>query len=83
MDELINLVQKYADDGQITGNNTEKALLDHLYKAARFKDNGKEDAYRSQLQAFIDQVKDKTPQFVTQEASDALVSVAELLLSLP
>ncbi len=83
LDELINLVQKYADDGQITGNNTEKALLDHLNKAARFKANGKEDAYRSQLQAFIDQVYDKTPQFVTQDAADALVSVAELLLSYP
>jgi len=83
LDELINLVQLYTDNGQITGNNTEKALLDHLEKAARFMANGQEDAYRSQLQAFIDQVYDKTPEFITEEAADALVRVTQLLLSLP
>ncbi|MEJ2749268.1 MAG: hypothetical protein P8183_15385, partial [Anaerolineae bacterium] len=83
LDELIDLVQQYADDGQITGNNTEKALLDHLEKAARFQAQGKDAAYRAQLQAFINQVQGKTPQFVTQEAADALSNVAALLLSLP
>jgi hypothetical protein len=83
LNDLISLVQQYADEGRITGNNTAKALLDHLEKAAQYKEQGKDDAYRSQLQAFIDQVKDKTPQFMTQETSDALVGVAMDLLLLP
>jgi hypothetical protein len=36
-----------------------------------------------QLQAFIDQINDFTPQFITQEAADALTQEAALLKSLP
>jgi uncharacterized protein len=83
LDRLEALVNYYVANGQITGNNTAKALLDHLDKAARFKADGQEAAYRAQLQAFINQVQGKVPKFVTQEAADSLVAEAALLLSLP
>jgi hypothetical protein len=38
------------------------------------------DAYRSQIEAFIGQVEDFTPRFITPEASEVLISEAELLL---
>jgi hypothetical protein len=44
---------------------------------------GRRIAYRDQLYAFITQVRDFTPQFITQTASDALVQETELLLMQP
>jgi hypothetical protein len=82
LQRLTDLLNYYVADGQITGNNTAKALLDHLDKAARFKANGQDSAYRAQLQAFINQVQGKAPKFVTQAAADSLSAEAALLLSL-
>ena len=79
-EQIAQLLQYYADSGEITGNNTAKVLLDHLDKAARFKANGQDAAYRAQLQAFINQVQGKAPQFVTQAAADALAAEAAALL---
>jgi uncharacterized protein len=79
LEDLRALVIFYIDHGQITGNNTGEALLGHLDRASRFKANGQVAAYRAQLQAFINQVQGKTPQFITPEAAEALVAVAEAL----
>jgi predicted extracellular nuclease len=83
IDRLEELVRYYDANGMITGNNTTSILLDRLEKASRFQQNGQKDAYMSQLQAFIDQIYDFTPQFITQEAADALVNETTLLQSLP
>jgi hypothetical protein len=83
IDKLEALVQYFADNDMITGNNTAGNLLDRLEKTRRFQQNGKQDAYMDQLQAFIDQINDFTPQFITQEAADALTQEAALLKSLP
>jgi hypothetical protein len=78
---LTDLLNYYIDDGQITGNNTAEALLDHLDKAARFIADGQQAASQAQLLAFINQVQGKAPKFVTQTAADALSSEAAALLS--
>jgi predicted extracellular nuclease len=83
IDRLEELVKYYDAEGMITGNNTTSILLDRLEKARRFEENGKHDAYVSQLQAFIDQIYDFTPQFITQEAADSLTNETTLLMSLP
>jgi hypothetical protein len=80
--QLQTLVHYFEASGMITGNNTARNLLNHMELAARFKANGKEDAYTSQIIAFIEQVQDKTPRFIAQEAADVLIGEAELLLSL-
>ena len=53
IDRLEELVKYYDANGMITGNNTTRILLDRLERARRFQENGKNDAYVSQLQAFI------------------------------
>ena len=65
LDRLEELVMYYDSNGMITGNNTTRILLDRLERARRFHQNGKQDAYMSQLQAFIDQIYDFSPQFIT------------------
>ncbi|OGN72169.1 MAG: hypothetical protein A2X25_00450 [Chloroflexi bacterium GWB2_49_20] len=83
IDRLQELVLYYDANGMITGKNTTRILLDWLERALRYQQNGKQDAYQSQLQAFIDQVYDFTPQFIMQEAADSLIFEATLLKSLP
>jgi hypothetical protein len=83
LDKLEALVMYYAANGDITGNNTVRILLDRIERARRFLNQGQVDAYRDQLMAFITQVRDFTPQFITQIASDALVRETELLLMQP
>ncbi len=82
-DRLAGLVKFYDENGMITGKNTTKILLDRMEKAGRFLEKGQQDAYMDQLQAFIDQISDFTPQFITQEAANALQQETELLMSLP
>jgi hypothetical protein len=72
---LTAFVELYADSGFITGSNTEAQLLRFLERAEAGGPNA--DA---QLQAFIDFVADKTPQFITPLAARALIDEAELLL---
>ena len=83
IDKLEVLLQYFADGGMITGNNTLSKLIDRLEKARHFYESGQYNAYQDQLQAFIDQIHDFTPQFITQDAADALTSEAALLKSLP
>jgi predicted extracellular nuclease len=76
---LEALVRYYDASGDITGNNTTRILLDRLERAQRYKDDGQQQAYRAQLQAFINQVQGFAPQFVTQAAADVLVQEVMLL----
>jgi hypothetical protein len=82
LDRLEELVLHFESEGMITGKRTTQVLLRHLENAARFEAEGMHDAYLSQLQAFVNQVQDKTPRFVTQEAADALSLEADFLLSM-
>lgn len=82
LEKLESLVRYYVAQGEITGNNTARLLLDRLARAHHFLERGQMDAYRDQLRAFSDQVQDFTPQFITPFASQALVEESMLLLSL-
>lgn len=83
LDKMEDLVMFFTDRGDITGNNTTKILLNRLARARRFFESGQMDAYRGQLQAFIDQVQDFTPQFITPFAGQTLSEEMLLRLSLP
>jgi predicted extracellular nuclease len=83
LDRLMALVRYYDASGDITGNNTTRILLDRLERAQRYKDAGQQQAYRAQLQAFINQVQGFAPQFINQIAADALAQEATLLRTLP
>ncbi|MGH2723064.1 MAG: M12 family metallo-peptidase [Actinomycetota bacterium] len=80
VEAILELVNEFVASGDITGNQTAKNLRAMLERAIRFRDQGQLDAYRSQIESFIEQVQDYTPRFITQEASDVLVTEAELLL---
>jgi hypothetical protein len=56
-------------------------LRKHLDQAAAKLAQGNIGAFRSQLQAFIDQTRDKTPQNVDPVASAQLTAEAELILA--
>jgi len=83
LDRLESLVRYYDARGDITGRNTTRILLDRLERARRFKDAGKQDAYESQLEAFVFQVQDFAPEHITQVAADVLVQEATLLRMQP
>ena len=67
------------DSGDVSGQQAAKNLRAALDRARRFRDERRTDAYRSQVQAFIDHVLDYTPRFVTADASALLVAEGELL----
>lgn len=83
LDRLEALVLYYDAKGDITGNNTTRILLDRLERARQFKDAGQEQAYRAQLQAFMNQVQGFAPKFIAQVAADVLSQETALLLTLP
>jgi hypothetical protein len=83
IDRLEALVSYYVDNGDITGNKTEKILLDFLERARTYQESGQQSAYLAQLLAFGNQVQGFAPKFVTQEAADALQQEAVLLSTLP
>jgi len=58
-------------------------LLERLERARRFKENGQQQAYEDQLWAFISQVWDKTPRFITEQAAQVLDQETTWLLTLP
>jgi uncharacterized protein len=72
LERLQALLAYYCESGAITGKNTCTQLENHLARVPKVGDD--------QLRAFIAQVRDKTPTFVTQTAADALVLEAQLLL---
>ncbi len=79
--QLEVLVRLYANTGAITGNQTEKILLNRLARAQRYLDSGKTAAYMAQLRSFINQVQGFAPQFIDQDAADVLSSGAWLLMN--
>jgi hypothetical protein len=83
LDRLVVLVSYYDANGDITGNNTTSQLLDRLDRARRFLENGQQQAYEDQMWAFVSQIWDKTPEFITESAATALAQEATLLLTLP
>ncbi len=82
IDRLEDLVNYYAANGQITGNNTAQILLDRLEKARSFQNAGKQAAYKAQLAAFILQVQAFAPRKMTQSAANALTREAGVLAAL-
>ena len=72
LERLEALLAYYCEHGAITGKNTCGQLQNHLDRVPKVGDD--------QLLAFIAQVRDKTPRFITQVAADALVNEATLLL---
>ena len=70
---LQALLDYYCQTGAITGNNTCTQLRQHLDRVPTAGDD--------QLRAFIAQVQDKTPRFITPTAAAALVLEAQLLLN--
>ena len=78
LERLEALLAYYCETGAITGKNTCKQLQHHLDQAGQFADPRRREAH---LRAFINQVRDKTPQFITPFASNALVAEAELLIN--
>jgi predicted extracellular nuclease len=72
LEGLEALLALYCGNGAITGNNTCMQLQHHLSQSR--------DAGDDQLRAFIAQVQDKTPRFITPVAAGALVAEANLLL---
>ena len=73
LERLEALLAFYCGNGAITGNNTCTQLQSHLEKSRKVGD--------AQLRAFIGQVRDKTPRFITPTAAGALIAEAELLLN--
>ena len=73
LERLEALLAYYCETGAITGKNTCKQLQHHLDQSRKTGD--------AQLRAFIAQVRDKTPQFITPFASNALIAEAELLIN--
>jgi predicted extracellular nuclease len=79
LDQLEGLLDFYANTGEIAGNNTLKNLRGHLDTARDALAEGNQSKYAAQLQAFANQVRGYSPQFVTPEAAEALAAEAELL----
>lgn len=69
---LEALLAYYCDTGAVRGSNTCRQLQQHLDRVPKVGDD--------QLRAFVGQVRDKTPAFITQTAANALVAEAQLLL---
>lgn len=80
MAQLQALLDYYVEQGLVAAA-TAGQLRNHLDQATAKLAQGNVAAYRSQLQAFVDQVGDKTPQSVDPDASAQLVAEAQLLLA--
>jgi hypothetical protein len=80
VEAILDLVEDFVASGDIIGVQTAKNLRAMLERAITFRDAGQLDAYRSQIEAFIEQVGDYTPRFITPAASEILITEAEFLL---
>jgi hypothetical protein len=81
VERLEDLVGYFAARGDIAASKVGH-LLGRLEKAARFRDDGRQQPYLSQLGAFVSQTAEFTPRFVSPAASAALRGEASLLISL-
>jgi uncharacterized protein len=75
LERLTALLDYYAATGDVEAGNTYRQLRQHLEQAAE-----EPDSLEDQLQAFVNQVRAKSPKQVTPEAAAALVSEAGRLL---
>ena len=80
IDRLVELLYYFEMRGDITGINTFKNLLQHLEKAQRFCDQDQMQACASQIKTFSLQAQGYAPQYVTQDAADALSGEAWMIL---
>jgi predicted extracellular nuclease len=71
----------YYEGKEFVDAKTATLLRGHLTQAGRKLAEGNRSAYRSQLQAFVDQVREKTPKSVTPAASAQLIAEAQRLLA--
>ena len=78
--QLQDLLAYYAAEGLVDAR-TAGQLRGHLDKAAERLAAGNRTAYRSQLQAFIGQTRDKLGAGVTQPAGAQLIAEAQRLLA--
>jgi len=78
--QLQALLDYYVQQNMVDAK-TAGQLRKHLDQAAAKLAQGNVAAFRSQLQAFIDQTKDKTPQSVDPDASEQLIGEAQLILA--
>ena len=78
--QLQDLLAYYASEGLVDAK-TAGQLQSHLDKAAERLAAGNRTAYRSQLQAFVGQVRDKLGAGVTQPAGAQLIGEAQRLLA--
>jgi uncharacterized protein len=81
LDRLVELLLYFDAMGDITGRNTTRILLNHLQLAAELYEKGIYEGYADQVMAFINQVADFTPRFITPAASQALQNEGWYLLS--
>jgi uncharacterized protein len=79
LESLQALLEYFAANGAITGNNTVKNLMHHLESAGEALASGNQAQFEAQLQAFANQVMGFSPRFITPEAAEALVTEAEML----
>jgi hypothetical protein len=80
VEAIRDRLDELAAAGEISGGETANVLRTLLDQAIGFRDRAQLGAYRSQVAAFINKVRDFTPRFVTPAASEELVTEAELLL---
>ena len=79
-DKLRDMVQDMVADG---GVNASKAFLltNHLDRAATDQAAGRHDAFRAQVQAFVNQVAGLSPRWVTPAAAAQLMAQAAAVLA--
>ena len=77
--QLQALLDYYAAKGLVDAT-TATQLRGRLTQAAGKLADGNRTAYRSQLQAFVDQIRDKTPKSVDPVAAAQLIAEAQRLL---
>jgi hypothetical protein len=80
LSQLQALLDYYEGKSRIDAN-TATQLRSHLSQAGQKLAEGNRTAYRSQLQAFIGQIRDKTPKSIDAVASAQLIAEAQLLLA--
>jgi predicted extracellular nuclease len=78
--QLQALLAYYVQQGLVDAKTADQ-LRAHLDQAAAKLAQGNVGSYRSQLQAFVDQTRDKTPKTVDPVPSTQLVAEAQLLLA--
>jgi len=77
VDSLIDLVERFYDDGQIADPDVRDGLLDKLYAAKALIEAGKIRPARSILRAFIRQVEAQLGHHITEEEANILLTDVE------